>query len=98
MDSASTLPRVLSARSSVDFAGQELGADDYLVKPLRLARPVARVDALLRRRGTGASLSSETITVDRLEMDLPARHASLNGSEVNMLPTARGVGFVLRAQ
>jgi two-component system, OmpR family, response regulator PrrA len=100
MDGASTPPRVLSARSSVDgrAAGEGAGAHDYLVKPFGLAELVARVNALLRGRGTVASLSSETITVDPLEMDIPGRHASVNGAGANLLPTARGVGFVLRAQ
>jgi two-component system response regulator PrrA len=100
MDSASTPPRVLSARSSADgrAAGLEAGADDYLVKPFGLAELVARVNAVLRRRGTEASLSLETITVDPLEMDITGRDASVNGAEVDLLPTARGVGFVLRAQ
>ena len=47
---------VLSARSSVDdrVAGLEAGADDYLVKPFQLTELVARIKALLRRRGATA--------------------------------------------
>ena len=50
---------VLSARSSVDdrVAGLEAGADDYMVKPFVLTELVARVKALLRRRGSTATFS-----------------------------------------
>jgi DNA-binding response OmpR family regulator len=45
---------ILSARDDVSdrVAGLQAGADDYLVKPFALAELTARLQALLRRRGT----------------------------------------------
>ncbi|WP_095013070.1 response regulator transcription factor [Tsuneonella mangrovi] len=63
-------------------AGLEMGADDYIAKPFSLRLLVARIRAILRRRGDGASDGGTTGELDepgpviergRLSMD-PARH------------------------
>jgi two-component system, OmpR family, response regulator PrrA len=77
---------ILTARDALEsrVEGLDAGADDYLVKPFVLAELVARVKALLRRRGAVASTSSETITVGSLEVDIPGRRARVNGVDVDL--------------
>jgi two-component system, OmpR family, response regulator PrrA len=77
---------VLTAHSSVDdrVPGLEAGADDYLVKPFGLGELVARVRALLRRRGASTTISSDTVTVGPLEIDVPDRRARINGVAVDL--------------
>jgi two-component system OmpR family response regulator len=48
---------IVTARDAVDdrIAGLDLGADDYLVKPFEVRELLARMRAILRRQGSGAS-------------------------------------------
>ena len=59
---------VLSARDEIQdrVLGLEAGADDYLIKPFAFAELLARVRALLRRRGVE---SSKSLTLGELKVD-----------------------------
>lgn len=63
---------VATARDGVDdrIEGLDIGADDYLVKPFEVRELLARIRAVLRRQGSGASplLSNGAVSLD------PATH------------------------
>jgi two-component system, OmpR family, response regulator len=59
---------IVTARDGIDdcVEGLDLGADDYLVKPFEVRELLARMRAILRRPGSGASpiLSNGLISLD----------------------------------
>ena len=59
------------------IVGLEIGADDYLPKPFEPREMLARLRAILRRRGRGEH--SEVLRFGRLEIDVGARIARLDG-------------------
>jgi two-component system, OmpR family, KDP operon response regulator KdpE len=78
----------------------DLGADDYLVKPFRLAELLARVRAVMRRGGK--SLATKVICGD-LEIDTEMHKVTVTGRTVTLTPIeyalleelAQNVGRVL---
>jgi two-component system, OmpR family, response regulator len=59
---------ILTARDGLNarIQGLDLGADDYLVKPFEIGELLARMRAVMRREGSGASpmLSNGKLTLD----------------------------------
>ncbi|QAY59102.1 response regulator transcription factor [Microbacterium protaetiae] len=62
-----------------------LGADDYLVKPVRLRELLARLDVVARRRHH--TESPALVRTGTLEVDLVARRVSAAGEELALTPT-----------
>lgn len=61
--------------------GLDAGADDYLIKPFRLAELLARIRACLRRRGGGGRWEIGDLVVDE-----PSRTVKLHGQTVDLRP------------
>lgn len=76
---------ILTARDAVDdrVRGLDLGADDYVVKPVALKELAARLRAVARRaQGT----ASGVIIVGRLSVDLASHAVTLDDRPVELQP------------
>ncbi|MEA2983481.1 MAG: two-component system, OmpR family, phosphate regulon response regulator OmpR [Alphaproteobacteria bacterium] len=62
--------------------GLEIGADDYLPKPFEPREMLARLRAILRRRGREQRV--DFLQYGRLEIDISARKARLDGAECEL--------------
>ena len=79
--------------------GLELGADDYVVKPFSPGELVARVKAVLRRKGSGpASDASKRIVCGKLAIDVEAHSASWDGADVALTATEFALLKTIAAQ
>ena len=77
---------MLTAKDSeVDkVVGLELGADDYVTKPYSARELVARIRAVLRRRGEPDELVPATIEAGPVRMDVDRHVVSVGGEPVSM--------------
>ncbi len=71
-------------------AGLDMGADEFLLKPIRNVEFMARVRALLRRTKPTEEATANLPMFyedDYLTVDIEARHVRVRGEEVRLTPT-----------
>jgi two-component system OmpR family response regulator len=75
---------ILSAKRSVDdrITGLQRGGDDYLTKPFSFAELLARLQALIRRSGSAAVVTS--LTFADLKMDLLTREVWRGTTKIDL--------------
>jgi DNA-binding response OmpR family regulator len=66
------------------IVGLELGADDYLPKPFEPRELLARIRAILRRRGDGAQPAPKLMRFGSLEIDRDARTVTVAGKAAEL--------------
>lgn len=75
---------ILTARDNdIDHVlGLELGADDYVIKPVEPRVLMARINALLRRCKTHPGTDTKILRFGRLSLNTVARSVSLDGQAI----------------
>jgi two-component system KDP operon response regulator KdpE len=80
---------MLTALGSEDhiIKGLDLGADDYLVKPVTMEVLAAHIRALLRRTAESDSDPGSTCSVEGLTIDMDKRIVARDGERIDLSPT-----------
>jgi two-component system alkaline phosphatase synthesis response regulator PhoP len=76
-------------------AGLELGADDYVTKPFSPRILIARMKAVIRRRGGIVDLENEVLTIRELSIHPGRRHVTANGTALDLTYTEFQVLYFL---
>lgn len=66
--------------------GLEIGADDFIVKPLDMKEVIARVKAVLRRYSQSSTPEGEIIRFENLEISRKKYEIKINGELVDLPP------------
>jgi DNA-binding response OmpR family regulator len=85
-----TMPIImLTALDSTEniVSGLDSGADDYLVKPFKIAELAARLRTLLRRKGGEALIKNHIFTINDLELDVESKIAHRNKETLKLTAT-----------
>ncbi|MDR2355557.1 MAG: response regulator transcription factor [Clostridiales Family XIII bacterium] len=87
---------MLSARGEEydKLFGFELGVDDYVVKPFSPKELMARVNAVLTRRGS-AEAQTAVLSFDGLAINMPARSVTVDGKKAELTPKEYDLLFYL---
>ena len=64
----------------------ELGVDDYVVKPFSPKEVMARVAAVLKRRGISNQRNGNVYKYDGLEVDIVGRNVYVDGQKADLTP------------
>jgi two-component system OmpR family response regulator len=74
---------IVSARDDVEsrISGLDLGADDFVLKPFEINELLARIRAVVRRRGGNAD---STLESGNLCLNLVTREASVDGTAIRL--------------
>jgi len=67
--------------------GLSAGADEYLIKPIRLNEFVARVQAILRRAQLSSNETDQGYDDGYLSIDLQRRHVHVDSRKIHLTPT-----------
>lgn len=89
-DLADTPIVMLSAQAITEddvVEGLNAGADEYLIKPIRLNEFVARINAVMRRVQIATSETDQTYDDGYLNVDLHRRQVYVQGTKVHLTPT-----------
>ena len=88
---------MLSARGEEydKLFGFELGIDDYVVKPFSPKELMARINAVLSRKGANSSLQQTSMKFDGLEINITARTVAVDGQRVDLTPKEYDLLFYL---
>lgn len=90
---------MLSARGEEydKIHGFELGSDDYVVKPFSPKELMMRVQAVIKRSGSGVQgdIKKDVFTYEGLEVDFSARIVSIDGNRIEMTPKEYDLFFFM---
>ena len=87
--SFSDVPLVLLTEKEngvTEISGLELGADDYLRKPVNAVELLARLQALLRRVNGNGFRQQASVDLGKLKFDFAAREVLVSGERVKLTP------------